>query len=333
MWIWNWQRCDGGDASRVAARLRTAGCAGALVKAFDGPRWFDQGRAWREIAAELKAHGVGAGGWGYCYGNDPAAEAQRAIETAQYGQADLLVLDVEAEFKGKPRAAEAVCRSIRDTLGPEYPLYFSSFAIARYHRSFPFEIFRRHCTGTVPQVYWNAFRWPVDQSLGWMYEDYAALGFPPELVVPAGGLYQEGTVRYPETDEVRSFVRQAGATGSPGVSFWSYEHMSEEMWQAVASATIGKEEEMSSSEFDQLNASVSQLAGRVGHLEAEVAAIRSAPPVAAPARTYTVQPGDTLSGIATSFGLDGWQRLYEVNAGVIGGDPNRIYPGQVLVIP
>jgi len=91
---------------------------------------------------------------------------------------------------------------------------------------------------------------------------------------------------------------------------------------------------MSSAEFDQLNASVSQLAGRVGRLEAEVAAIRSAPPVAAPPpRTYTVQPGDTLSGIAATFGLDGWQRLYEVNADVIGSDPDRIYPGQVLVIP
>jgi len=45
MWIWNWQRCEGGDASRVAARLRAAGCTGALVKAFDGPLWFDQGRA------------------------------------------------------------------------------------------------------------------------------------------------------------------------------------------------------------------------------------------------------------------------------------------------
>jgi len=334
VWIWNWQRCEGGDAARVAARLRAAGCAGALVKAFDGPRWFDQGRAWREIAAELKGHGVAAGGWGYSYGTDPAAEAQRAIETAQYGGADLLVLDVESEFKGNPRAADALCRRIRDALGPEYPLYFSSFAIARYHRTFPFEFFGRYCAGTVPQVYWNAFRWPVDQSLDWTYEDYAALGFGPERVFPAGGLYREGIVGYPYPDEVREFVRQARTRGSYGVSFWSYEHMSEEMWQAVALATTEEEDAMSSTEFDQLNASVSELSGRVGQLEAEVAAIRSTPPVATPpARTYTVQPGDTLSGIAASFGLDGWQRLYEVNAGVIGSDPNRIYPGQVLVIP
>ena len=100
----------------------TTAAAGHSSKAFDGPRWFDQGRPWREIAEELKANGVSAlGGWGYCYGNDPAGEAQRAIETAQYGQADLLVLDVEAEFKGRPQAAEELCRRIRDALGSDYP--------------------------------------------------------------------------------------------------------------------------------------------------------------------------------------------------------------------
>ena len=336
VWLWNWRRCDGGDSTRVFQRLRAAGCRGALVKAFDGPRWFDQGRPWRDIAAELKANGVpdAIGGWGYCYGNDPAGEAQRAIETAQYGQADLLVLDVEAEFKGRPQAAEELCRRIRDALGPDYPLYFSSFAIARYHRSFPFEVFRRYCDGAAPQVYWNAFRWPVEQALSLTYEDYAALGLPPERVFPAGGLYQEGTVRYPAPEEVRDSVRLAGARGSRGVSFWSYEHMSEEMWQAVASAAIGEEEEeMSSQEFDQVSASVSQLSSRVDRLEAEVATIRALPPVATAPRTYTVQPGDTLSGIAEKLGLGGWQRLYEVNAGVIGGNPDRIYPGQVLVLP
>lgn len=43
--------------------------------------------------------------------------------------------------------------------------------------------------------------------------------------------------------------------------------------------------------------------------------------------------GDTLSGIAASFRLDGWQRLYDANRGVIGGGPNRIYQGQVLILP
>ena len=335
VWLWNWRRCDVGVASRVAAHLKSAGCQGALLKAFHGPRWFDQGRPWRGIAAELRANGVAVGGWGYCYGNDPAGEAQRAIETAQYGRADLLVLDVEAEFKGRPQAAEELCRRIRDGLGPEYPLYFSSFAIARYHRSFPFEVFHRYCDGAAPQLYWNAFRWPVEQSLAWTYEDHAALGIPPERLFPAGGLYQEGTTRYPTPEEVGDFVRTATARGSRGVSFWSYEHMNKDMWQAVASAATGagEEEEMSSAEFQQVGAWVSAMAGRLSRLEGQVGALLAAPAAAPPRRTYTAQSGDTLSGIAAKLGLDGWQRLYDANRGVIGGDPNRIYPGQVLVVP
>lgn len=46
------------------------------------------------------------------------------------------------------------------------------------------------------------------------------------------------------------------------------------------------------------------------------------------ATTYTVQPGDTLSGIATQFGTT-WQRLQQIN-GI--GNPNLIYPGQALII-
>src|SRR5574341_2152667 len=276
VWVWNWRRCDGGDEAAVAARLKAAGCAGALVKAFDGPRWFDQGRPWREIAVALKAHGVSVGGWGYCYGNDLTGEAQRAIETVQYGQADLLMLDVESEFKGRHEAAEELCERIRAGVGTDYPLYFSSFAIAQYHQSFPFETFRRQCDGAAPQVYWNAFRWSVEEALAEMYESYAALGMAPESIFPVGGLYQQGTTTFPEADEVREFGRQVAAQGSTGVSYWSYEHMSAEMWQAVASATIGEveEEEMSSQEFDQVNAALAAVGARVERLEAEVGAIR-----------------------------------------------------------
>ncbi|WP_030683514.1 transglycosylase family protein [Streptomyces sp. NRRL B-1347] len=46
---------------------------------------------------------------------------------------------------------------------------------------------------------------------------------------------------------------------------------------------------------------------------------------------YVVRQGDTLSRIAAAHGV-GWQRLYAVNRGVIGGDPNLIVPGQRLAI-
>ncbi|MDP2949384.1 MAG: hypothetical protein Q8P22_07590 [Chloroflexota bacterium] len=248
VWIWNWQRCDGGNPDAIAERLKAAGCAGAIVKAHDGPNWFDQGQPWREIGRALKSHGLRVAGWGYLYGpatgsGDWQGEADRAIETIQYGEADAYVLDVEAEFEGKADVAEAVCQRIREAVGPDYPLYYSTFAIARYHRDFPYMAFERYCNGTLPQVYWNAFgRWPMGVAVAMTYDDYGALGIGPERIFPVAGLYAEGRVPYPDPFDVIAFIdlvyqRRGGKEGGGlegGCSFWSYEHMSDAMWQAVA---------------------------------------------------------------------------------------------------
>lgn len=52
-------------------------------------------------------------------------------------------------------------------------------------------------------------------------------------------------------------------------------------------------------------------------------------------QTYTVVAGDCLWNIAKKFYGDGakYQVIYEANRDVIGGNPNQIYPGQVLTIP
>ncbi len=57
-------------------------------------------------------------------------------------------------------------------------------------------------------------------------------------------------------------------------------------------------------------------------------------PAAQPARTYTVQPGDTLSEIAARFygQASDWSWLYHVNQPEIH-NPNLIYTGEELKIP
>jgi nucleoid-associated protein YgaU len=54
----------------------------------------------------------------------------------------------------------------------------------------------------------------------------------------------------------------------------------------------------------------------------------------AAARTYTVQSGDTLSKISKQFYGDSnkYMRIFEANKDKLK-DPDRIQPGQVLVIP
>lgn len=55
----------------------------------------------------------------------------------------------------------------------------------------------------------------------------------------------------------------------------------------------------------------------------------------AQAGTYTVVKGDCLWNIAKRFYGNGsmYTIIYNANKGVIGGNPNLIYPGQVLTIP
>ena len=57
-------------------------------------------------------------------------------------------------------------------------------------------------------------------------------------------------------------------------------------------------------------------------------------PAAAAGRTYTVRPGDTLSGISSRvYGrADAWPVLYRANRSVISS-PGLIYPGQRLIVP
>ena len=58
-------------------------------------------------------------------------------------------------------------------------------------------------------------------------------------------------------------------------------------------------------------------------------------PAPAAAQTYTVVKGDCLWNIAKKFYGNGskYSIIYNANTSVIGGNPNLIYPGQVLTIP
>ena len=58
-------------------------------------------------------------------------------------------------------------------------------------------------------------------------------------------------------------------------------------------------------------------------------------PAPAAAQTYMVVKGDCLWNIAKKFYGNGskYSIIYNVNKSVIGGNPNLIYPGQVLTIP
>ncbi len=74
-----------------------------------------------------------------------------------------------------------------------------------------------------------------------------------------------------------------------------------------------------------------------GDLTCDIGIDPSLAPPAAPApelKTYTVQPGDTLSKIAKQFlgNANAYMKIFEANKDKLS-DPNKIQVGQVLNIP
>lgn len=70
----------------------------------------------------------------------------------------------------------------------------------------------------------------------------------------------------------------------------------------------------------------------------KVTAKPARPPAPKPKpKTYTVVRGDSLWKIAAKPSIYGkgadWRKIYNANKGVVGKNPNLIYPGQKLVIP
>jgi LysM repeat protein len=63
-----------------------------------------------------------------------------------------------------------------------------------------------------------------------------------------------------------------------------------------------------------------------------VALVPAASAQSYPYVTYTVQQGDTLAKIGQKYCVS-WQEIYQLNAAVIGPDPNNLKAGTVLYVP
>lgn len=78
-----------------------------------------------------------------------------------------------------------------------------------------------------------------------------------------------------------------------------------------------------------------QIKVNITQKKAKVTAIASRVDPQPAVKTYTVVRGDCLWNIAKKFYGSGakYTVIYNANKGVIGGNPNLIYPGQVFTIP
>jgi hypothetical protein len=224
MWIWEMPSSSGGDPVAIGRAAVAAGVRTVYVKSGDGTGNWSQFSA--ATVAALKAQGLHVCAWQYIYGQQPLAEAQVGITSAQLG-AECLVIDAEGEFEGKYAQAQQYIQALRQGVGPSYPVSLASFPYVDYHPSFPFSVFLGPggAQFNQPQMYWQeigttpdsvfAHTWPLNRVYG-------------AAIYPLGQLYNN-----PPAADIARFRSLASAYGGGGVSWWDWQETSTTGWSAI----------------------------------------------------------------------------------------------------
>lgn len=226
MWIWELNRSDIGDPVAIATRARAAGISTVFVKSSDGAasRWAQFNPT---LVAALKAQGLRVCAWQFVYGNDPLGEAALGADAIANG-ADCLVVDAESAYADKYAQAQQYMSALRATVGPAYPIGFTSFPYVDYHSRIPYSVFLGPgaANANLPQIYWKDIGGTVDAVSARTLAQNRIYGTP---IAPIGQTY--GSV---PTEDILRFRQLWAAYGSAGVSWWSWQATAEPGWAALA---------------------------------------------------------------------------------------------------
>jgi hypothetical protein len=226
MWIWELGRSEGGDVAAIAARAHSAGISTVFVKSADGAanRWAQFNPT---LVQALHANGLRVCAWQYVYGNDPVGEASLAVDSIAAG-ADCFVIDAETEYEGKYAAAQQYIAALRASVGPGYPIGFTSFPYVDYHSRLPYSVFLGPgaAQANLPQVYWKSIGGTVDAVSAHTLAHNRLYGTP---IVPLGQSYNDTP-----PEDIGRFRSIWAGYGSAGLSWWSWQSTPEPGWSAIA---------------------------------------------------------------------------------------------------
>jgi LysM repeat protein len=147
-----------------------------------------------------------------------------------------------------------------------------------------------------------------------------------QIAIAEGVLKGQGWGAWPACSR-KLGLGSADAKGSPGVAPASR--------SASRSSTSHHASKPAAKSSHTRHRSLATTAKTVSGKHAKPSGRHTAPaPAKQGAHTYVVRSGDWLSKIAERYHVKGgWQALYAANRGVIGSNPNLIFPGQRLVLP
>src|SRR5918996_885295 len=141
--------------------------------------------------------------------------------------ADCLIIDAEGHYEGRYAEASTYMATLREQIGPDFPLGLATFPYVDYHPAFPYSVFLGPggAQYNLPQLYWKTIGHKVDDAFVHPSVFNRAYGRP---ILPLGQVYLN-----PKKRQIKRFRKLARAHGMEGVSWWSWQHAGKRQWKAV----------------------------------------------------------------------------------------------------
>jgi hypothetical protein len=272
-WIWqmNLAESDIGvtTVQGVIDYEKAKGIQFLIVKCCDGGiTGFNNNQFNTDLVTRCHNAGIKIIGFGYVYGsyygpNQVQSEIDAAVSSMRIADSsgvpmDGFLIDAEIEYNGQSTNAITYCQGIRAQF-PHRFLAHSPYPIPSYNVSFPYIEFGEYCDAVFPQDYWydqfsSSGGVTPETMLSDMNNDFIywqgvwnnnghASSVKP--LYPIGqGFQGQSPTAIPGSELTRFYnaVKSASpcatAGGYQGISFWSCQHHTADMWNAIAPMTF-----------------------------------------------------------------------------------------------
>ncbi|HUP86593.1 MAG TPA: peptidoglycan-binding domain-containing protein [Acidimicrobiales bacterium] len=245
MWIWMDDRAEGGDAEAIVARAKATGLTHLYVRTGTLKGGFVGGPFLDRLLPVAHANDLRVYGWDFPYLDHPGDDVNRAMAAITYttpdGQRiDGFSADIESAHEGTNNNLEyvtAYCTWLRQNVGPNYPLIATvpNPTPAKQKAGYPYAAIIPSFDAVAPMVYWMN-RDPASDVAN-------AIAFLSQFgkpVFPIGQAYdggpEGGPPGAPSRESIIRFLQFADGAGGAGVSFWSWQHATPDVWDAVRDA-------------------------------------------------------------------------------------------------
>jgi hypothetical protein len=245
MWIWLPEKADGGNVTTIVARAQQTGLSHIYVRTGSSKVGFTAAPFLNALLPAAHRAGIRVIGWDFPYLDDIAGDVARAVQAVRYvtpsgDRIDGFAADIELRSMGvniTPATGSWYGYSLRDAVGFGYPLIAVVPRPSPALKFYPYEDTTKMFDVIAPMIYWlNNDPTAVVNST---FDRLAPLGKP---IMPIGQAYdgfaEGGPAGVPGRGSIHQFMSAVADRGGTGVSFWSWQHATAEVWQAVQDAAL-----------------------------------------------------------------------------------------------